>query len=54
MEHLDGRQSRAILHAVSMPVDVTDERAFPNMARAERDLAKKPADYRANLQREWL
>lgn len=39
---------------VSLPVDVTDERAFPNIAASIRRLESLPPERRAELERDWL
>ena len=43
----------ADLPRVSLPVDVTDETQFPELAMARRHLAALPAERRAQLEKEW-
>ena len=52
----DARQASrdALFPPVVMPVDVTDEAAFPNIAEACRHLASLSPERRAELDREWL
>lgn len=38
---------------VPLPVDMTDERAFPEMARAREHLRQMSDERRAQLEREW-
>lgn len=39
---------------IPMPVDVTDEAAFPNIAELRRHYASLPPERREQLNREWL
>lgn len=48
------RKGMVRLPRVSLPLDVTDERLFPNMATARAHLAGKSADERAELHAEWV
>ena len=38
---------------IPMPVDVTDEKLFPNIAEARRHLAAMSPERREHLDREW-
>lgn len=43
-----------ILRQVSLPVDVTDADAFPNIAERQRHLASMSPELRAKHERDWL
>lgn len=47
------KSALADLPRVSMPVDVTDEQAFPAIAAARRHYASLPDNRRAELNKEW-
>lgn len=45
---------KAAFAPVTMPVDITDKAAFPEIAEARRHLASLSPERRAELNREWL
>ena len=44
----------ASIPAAPMPLDLSDETRFPEMARARRHYASLSAERKAELEREWV